>query len=302
METLLWGIDVGGTKLEGVVCKPDDPLNPLARIRIPTEARKGYQQVLDNIKELVRQLEEKSGAKPEAIGFGTPGALDPSTGLLKNSNTACLRDKPLLSDLKELFKLEVRMANDANCFTLAEANYGAAKGADIVFGVIIGTGVGGGLVVHGRTIAGLQGIAGEWGHNVLDTDGPDCYCGKRGCVETLLSGPGLERYYRKLTGVSRSLSEIVTRASGGETAAGGVLSSMALWFGRGISTVINIIDPEVIVVGGGVSNIDLLYNEGIARAEEYVFNNQLQTRIVKNELGDSAGVFGAALLVRDLEA
>ena len=298
MSEHLWGIDVGGTKLEGVVLRKEDPLHPLVRLRVPTEAAKGYEQVLQNIVSLVEKMKTETGLDCTRIGFGTPGALDPATGLLKNSNTRCLRGQPIKDDLQKRLQRDVEIANDANCFALAESIYGAAKGAHCVFGVIMGTGVGGGIVVNGQCLHGAQGIAGEWGHNVLDPDGPDCYCGKRGCVETILSGPALERYYRSQTGDTCSLKEIVEKANANNVAAQSTIASLSSWFGKALAVVINILDPDVIVLGGGVSNVDVLYKDGIARVAESVFNTDLKTKIVKHELGDSAGVFGAALLAR----
>jgi predicted NBD/HSP70 family sugar kinase len=195
----------------------------------------------------------------------------------------------------------IHMANDANCFVLAEARLGAAAaaapGAESVFGIIMGTGVGGGLVVHGQVLHGRQGIAGEWGHNYLDASGGPCYCGRTGCVETILAGPALERYYLTQSGTSRSLPEIYARhQTGTDPAATDTIRRLLHFFGRGVASVINILDPEVVIVGGGVGNIDLLYTAGVQEVARHVFNPVLHTRILRPSLGDSAGVFGAAML------
>lgn len=295
MNKHLWGIDLGGTKIEGVVLPDAATAEPLCRLRIPTEADRGYDHLLDRIVDLVGRMKEATGKEPESIGFGTPGVLDPSLLTLKNSNTACLVGKPLSTDLEERLRLKVRLANDANCFTLAEAKWGAGRGAPTVFGIILGTGVGGGIVVEGKPLTGLQGIAGEWGHNLLEPEGADCYCGRRGCVETVISGPALERHHLARTGKKRTLPEIA-RAARSDPDARSTLERLVSRFGEALAPVINILDPHVVVVGGGVSNLDLLYTEGPAEVEKRTFNHTLLTPIVRNELGDSAGVFGAALL------
>ncbi|MBX5439528.1 MAG: ROK family protein [Thermoflavifilum sp.] len=308
----VWGIDLGGTKIEGVVLPADaisqaaqpghsEPIKPLARLRIDTEADRGYTHILHQIQKLVQMLEQQTGLRPQRIGIGTPGALDPATGLMKNSNTVCLNGQPLKKDLEALLQIPLTMANDANCFALAESRLGrvAREGleAEVVFGVIMGTGVGGGLVVHRQLIHGAQGIAGEWGHNFLDASGGPCYCGKTGCVETVISGPALERYYAGLTGERIKLKTIVERYHQHETAAQQTIERLLENFSKAISVVINIVDPDVIVLGGGLANIDLLYTEGVQRIRKYVFNNRLDTRVYPPSLGDSAGVFGAAMLV-----
>ncbi len=296
METV-WGIDLGGTKIEGVIL-PVGSSEPVYRARIDTEASKGYRHILDRIALLVSTMESASGMKrPTVIGIGTPGAEEPATGLMKNCNTTALNGMPMPRDLAEKIGTRAIVANDANCFALAEATLGAAKGAGVVFGVIMGTGVGGGIVIHGQVLNGGQGIAGEWGHNELIEGGELCYCGKRGCVETVLAGPSLQRFYKSLTGEQKSLKEIVQEADS-DSAAKATLERLIDLFGKGLSVVINILDPDVIVLGGGVGNIDLLYTQGVKSVEKYVFNTQLRTKIVKPLLGDSAGVFGAAMLAR----
>ncbi|MCC7261274.1 MAG: ROK family protein [Candidatus Latescibacteria bacterium] len=292
-----WGIDLGGTKIEGVVLE-EGQTEPRCRIRIPTEAAQGYQHILGQIQRLVQQLVAQTRLQPQAIGVGTPGVLDPQTQTLKNSNTLCLNGQPLKADLEQALGVPLELANDANCFALAEARLGAGKGAETVFGIIMGTGVGGGVVVRERVLYGCQGIAGEWGHNVLDAGGPECYCGKRGCVERFLAGPALQEYYTSLAGESLPLAEIVRHYEQGTDAhARATVERMIAYFGKAIAYLINILDPHVIVIGGGVSNVELLYREGVQEARPYVFNNRLETRVVKNLLGDSAGVFGAAMLV-----
>lgn len=302
--TDLWGIDLGGTKIEGIVLPPTDHTNPLFRDRLPTEAAKGYEHVLNQIVSLVAMMEAKVGYRPEKIGIGTPGTMDPNTGLFKNSNSQALNFKPLKSDLEGLLGMEVVTANDANCFALAETRLGIVKerfpDAKVVFGVIMGTGTGGGIVVNGNAINGKQGIAGEWGHNFLDESGGDCYCGKVGCVENIISGPALEKFYLSKSGTSRKLKEIVGLAkSGADSVAVETIHRLHTMFGKAISVVINILDPDVIVIGGGVGNIDSLYTDGVEQIKYHVFNDRLDTPVVRPLLGDSAGVFGAAYLVKN---
>lgn len=297
----IWGIDLGGTKIEAVILEDRKTLNVLKRMRIPTESHKGYLHVLRQISKLVETISAEVGFRPESIGLGHPGTLDPQTQTLKNCNSTVLNGKPMKRDLENFLGIPIKMANDANCFAIAEAMLGVVSEkleyAPVVFGVIMGTGVGGGLVVEGKVLGGLQGIGGEWGHNFLDESGGECYCGKVGCVETVISGPALERYYAELTGISLSLKEINRRYENGEDeAAQQTISRLIKMFGKGISSVINIIDPDAIVIGGGVGNIDALYTEGVEEVKKHVFNPRLDTVFLKPSLGDSAGVFGAALL------
>jgi fructokinase len=297
----LWGIDLGGTKIEGVVLDTSDYHNPVCRIRIPTEANKGYSHILRQIGHLVTLMEEKTGQLPGLIGIGTPGTLDPFTRKLKNSNTVCLNGQPFKDDIENLLKVSVKLANDANCFALAEATMGAAArlapNAEVVFGIIMGTGVGGGLVVNKKMISGAQGIAGEWGHNFLDDSGGPCYCGKIGCVETVISGPALQRYYHKLSGQALTLPAIMEKHEKTmDIHATLTAQRLVHYFGKAISVVINLVDPDVVVLGGGLGNISLLYTEGVEEVKKHVFNTRLDTYFLKPDLGDSAGVFGAALL------
>jgi len=298
---VIWGIDLGGTKIEGVVLEKDTN-KVISRLRVPTEQKNGYRHILQQIQKLIELLKKDSGSTPHKIGIGTPGTLDPITQTLKNSNTTCLNGTPFKKDLEELTNMKVSIANDANCFALAETKMGVIKNempeANVIFGVIMGTGVGGGLVVNGRVINGRQGIGGEWGHNFLDGTGGPCYCGKTGCVETVISGTGLEKFYQKTAGHRLKLKQIVERRNEDPHAAE-TIGRLMEQFGKGISVIINIIDPDAIILGGGVGNIDLLYTEGVERAKKYVFNNRLDTVFLKPQLGDSAGVFGAAMLVDD---
>jgi len=294
-----WGIDLGGTKIEGVVL-PESSTKPLARLRLPTEAHKGYDHILSQVEKVVKGLEEATGEKRYQIGVGTPGSIDPDTGLLKNSNTLCLNAETLNIDMAHRLQCQVRMANDANCFALAETLLGAVPIAitnpRVVFGVIMGTGVGGGIVVDGKVWEGRHGIAGEWGHNVLDNSGHLCYCGKRGCVEQVIAGPSLERYYNELTGRVLPLQNIAERWRQGEPEALEVKERLLSKFAEAISHVINILDPDAVVLGGGVGNIEELYTDAEKRIMPYLFNSRLSTTILRPTLGDSAGVYGAAML------
>ncbi len=297
----IWGIDLGGTKIEGVILEDQNTPVALKRLRIPTEANKGYEHVVNQIVRMVEVLSIEAGMRPQHIGIGTPGVLDPSTQKLKNCNSTALNGQMMKRDLEHVLNVPITLANDANCFAFAEAMLGAVKAerpkARVVFGVIMGTGVGGGLVVNGNVIGGLHGIGGEWGHNFLDASGGDCYCGRKGCVETIISGPALERYYENLMSVPLPLKEIISRYhEGGDEVADKTVNRMLEFFGKGMANIINIIDPDAIVLGGGLSHIDLLYEEGVQEVEKYIFNDRLKTPFLRPKLGDSAGVFGAALL------
>ena len=294
------GIDLGGTKIEGAVL--DGQLRIVARKRVPTERERGYEHILDRVAGLVRELLPRVPGCVE-IGIGTPGALSGRNATLKNSNTTCLNGRPVLADLEARLGLRVRLENDANCFALAEARAGSGRGHDVVFGVILGTGVGGGIVLRGEVWPGPQHIAGEWGHHVIDPAGPACYCGQRGCVETLLSGPALEAAYRAQGGdADARATDVAPRAVAGDAVAARVLGDYLRHFGRALANVIAILDPSVVVLGGGLSNIDVLYDRGRAEVARQIFNDELTTPIVKHQLGDSAGVVGAALLAPDADA
>ncbi|MFT5164906.1 MAG: fructokinase [Saprospiraceae bacterium] len=297
----VWGIDLGGTKIEGVILEDREQPNVLKRLRIPTEAQHGYEHIIQQIVRLVEVMTSETGMKPGKIGIGTPGTTEPSSGLMKNCNTTCLNGMPLKKDIQKALGIPVNLANDANCFTIAEATFGVVRqkvpDARVVFGVIMGTGIGGGLVVDGKIIGGKHGIGGEWGHNFLDDSGGDCYCGKTGCVETILSGPNLEKYYENIMGVPRKLKEIVERhKEGDDEVATKTVHRLLGYFGKAFSNIINIVDPDAVVIGGGVGNIDLLFTDGVWEVEKNIFNHTLETPFLKPKLGDSAGVFGAALL------
>ncbi|MEM9930095.1 MAG: ROK family protein, partial [Bacteroidota bacterium] len=291
-----WGIDLGGTKIEGVILREDGTV--VDRRRIDTERAGGYDHIIARIALLVDQMKEATGLVPAKIGMGTPGTIDPPTGLMKNSNTTVLNGKPLGEDLERVIGVPLTLANDANCFAVAEARLGCvpevAPEAKVVFGIILGTGVGGGLVVNSQLLAGAQGIGGEWGHMYLDHSGGYCYCGRVGCVERILAGPSLEKYYANLSGRSLSMREIVPRyRAGNDPAATATLQRWFHFFAKGISTIINVIDPDVIVLGGGLGNIDELYTEGVPQVAKHLFNPRMDTKFLKPKLGDSAGVFGA---------
>lgn len=297
----LWGIDLGGTKIEGVVLESSANPFVLSRHRLATESHKGYQHIMNQIGKVIEMLSDDLHYRPAKIGMGTPGILDPATLLMKNCNSTSLNGKPLKRDLEEKLAMEFTLANDANCFALAETNMGIVKDnfsdSKVVFGVIIGTGVGGGLVINGNLINGLHGISGEWGHNFLHESGGRCYCGKIGCVETVLSGPALEKYYFSLTNRKMALQEIdEAHRAGKDKDATLTIGRLTSFFGRAMSTVVNILDPDVVVVGGGVGNIGAIYTDGVVSLKKYIFNDYLKTSIVKPKLGDSAGVFGAAFL------
>lgn len=288
------GIDLGGTKTEGIVMDVDG--NILQRERRPTPQADGYAAILSNIHALVLDLERRAG-KSCRVGIGMPGAISAETGLHRNSNTVCLNGRPVKNDLQTLLQREIRIANDANCFALSEALDGAGRGYAVVFGVILGTGVGGGIVIHGQLHAGAQHIAGEWGHNVLEADGPPCYCGKRGCVETFLSGPGLARDYQAAGGApAQDARAIAQAAADGDRLADAAMQRYADRFGRALSFVVNILDPDAIVLGGGLSNIALLYDRGRENLALYSFSDGLRTALLSHQHGDSSGVRGAARL------
>ena len=293
------GIDVGGTKIEGIAIAADG--RPAARRRVAAP-RNDYGATLHAVADLVHALEAETG-QHGSVGVGIPGTPAPGTGLVKNANSTWLNGRPIVADLEVSLVRPVRVANDANCFALSESADGAGAGADVVFGVILGTGTGGGIVVRGQVLGGPNGIAGEWGHNPLpwprddERPGPPCYCGLSGCIESFLSGPALGRDY----GDAVSAEEVVRRAAGGDTRASGVLDRYEERLGRALASVINLLDPDVIVLGGGLSNIDRLY-EGVPRLwGTHVFSAgaagaPVRTRLARATHGDSSGVRGAAWL------
>ena len=314
------GIDLGGTKIEGILL--DEKYNTIQRKRIETHQENGYDSIVKSIVSLINEFNEKAGGEysnrlikagqvadgiyPASVGICAPGVADTNSGLIKNSNTQCLIGMPLKNDIEKALGYSVKMENDANCFTLAESLMGSGRMEvqqehnlqtnDVVFGVIMGTGVGGGIVSGGELYRGRTNIAGEWGHHTLRPDGNECYCGKRGCVETYISGPALEKRWLELTGKKAPLQSIVQDLSG---------EKAEQWkeeflenFGIGLANVIDILDPDVIVLGGGASNIPFLYDQGKKAVYDKVFSDSIETPILKNSLGDSAGVFGACLLNR----
>ncbi len=288
------GIDLGGTKIEGVVL--DESGGELFRKRIETQREHGYRHILRRTQTLYRALVETFGGEPHTFGMGTPGAISPRTGLLKNSNTLCLNGQPLKTDLEQLLRRKLQIENDANCFALAEALHGAGKGQALVFGVILGTGCGGGIVYRGELIKGPQAIAGEWGHMSINPDRPLCYCGQRGCVETYISGSGVEARYAEQHGEKRSFAEIADGYECREPGAIKVMQAFFVNFGRSLANVIDLLDPDIVILGGGVSKFDAIYSQGVAEVARFVFSDKLETPIVKHQLGDSAGVIGAALI------
>lgn len=288
--------------MEGAILMSSADPKVLFRDRLPTGADKGYDHIVGQIVAIVDLMKQAAGYTPDHIGFATPGIRDPRTGTMKNCNSTALNGRMLKENLEQRLGVRVTLANDANCFALAEARMGIVKNdfpqARVVFGVIMGTGVGGGVVVDGRVINGHHGIGGEWGHNLLDAEGGlQCYCGKKGCVEQVLSGPALQDFYLKLTGRTFTMKEIYQAyLSGTDSAAVATIERMISLFGQAISVIINVLDPDVIVIGGGVGNIDILYSKGREAIAPHIFNKSVETPIVKPLLGDSAGVFGAAYL------
>jgi fructokinase len=295
------GIDLGGTKIEGIALSADG--DELFRERVPTPAD-AYQAILQSICDLVNDIEATLHQRG-TIGIGTPGAISPASGLLKNSNTVCMNGRPVYEDLQRLLGRDVRIANDANCLALSEAIDGAAAGADVVFGVIVGTGTGAGVVVKTHVLEGPNAIAGEWGHNPLpwpqddERPGPLCYCGKQGCIETWLSGPGLSRDYLDSSGLALDAKQIVELAATGNDVAESCLLRYEDRMARSLAHVINILDPDVIVLGGGMGNIERLYTNVPDLWGQYVFSDRVDTRLVPPQFGDSSGVRGAAWLWND---
>lgn len=300
-QRYLWGVDLGGTKIETVVLDAENDYNILARERTNTEGHLGYDAVLQNVCKLIKSISKKYEIPISRIGIGTPGSINPYTNNLRNCNSVYLNGKPFHKDLEDLIGVPVKITNDANCFAISETNLGIVKNHDdavqSVFGVIMGTGVGAGLIVNGRIIEGKNGIGGEWGHNFLDQSGGECYCGKTGCVETVLAGPSLERFYFEKTGQKKKLKEIVEdyRANR-DKASIETMERLFHFFPLAISNIINVIDPDVVIIGGGLGNIDELYTKGIEKLSQFVFSDYIETKFLKPNFGDSSGVLGAALL------
>ena len=298
MEDARIGVDLGGTKIEAIALAPDGTTLVRQRVLTPHD---DYDATVQAIVDLVTSVERELGTQG-TVGLGTPGAISPATGLIKNSNSTLVTGRNLAEDLKVRLNRPLRFNNDANCFALSEATDGGGANARVVFGVILGTGTGGGVIIDGRPLVGVNAIGGEWGHNPLpwptpeELPGPSCYCGRRGCLETFLSGPGFSRDYEADTGTQRQASEIAQAARDGETAAQAALARYEGRLARGLATVINLIDPDVIVLGGGLSNLDSLYERVPLLWTTYVFSDRIDTRLVRPVHGDSSGVRGAAWL------
>lgn len=292
------GIDLGGTKIEVIAL--DDHGKELYRERIATP-KNNYRAILDAIEQLVHRTETQT-QQQGSVGIGIPGAISPATQLVKNANTTCLIGQPLQQDLESRLQREIRVNNDANCFVTSEATDGAGKDAAVVFGVIIGTGTGGGITIHRTPLLGYNAIAGEWGHNPLpwpkaeELPGPTCYCGKTGCIETFLSGPGFELDYHQHNPISRSATDIANLASQGDANAEATLLRYEDRMARALASIINVLDPDVIVLGGGMSNIKRLYTNVPRIWGRYVFSDEVRTALRPPIHGDSSGVRGAAWL------
>ena len=283
------GVDLGGTKTEIIVL--DENLHVLERKRVVTP-QNNYDEIIHTIINLVSDVSQS--ISDFSLGVCCPGAISKQTGVIKNSNTQCLIGKSLKEDLENKLQKNISIENDANCFTIAESKLGAGIGFDLVFGVIMGTGVGGGIVIDNTLHSGRTNIAGEWGHHTLHQNGNSCYCGKNGCVETYISGPSLEKRWNQFTGLTQTMPEIIENFDNsiGKQWKNEFLEN----FGHGLANVIDILDPDAIILGGGLSNIDFLYHEGKESIYSKVFSDMIETPILKNNLGDSSGVFGAALL------
>lgn len=306
---LLVGVDLGGTKIEAVVIEPhhDGSYTEHARKRVATEQQRGYAWIVRNVANVIEAVarDVSTDLSRLPVGVGMPGGTR-RDGMVKNSNTTCLNGRPFRRDLVEALGHPIAFENDANCFALAETRFGAARAyrQGVVFGVIMGTGVGGGVVIEGRVWPGPGGIAGEWGHHTVYAQPPDapwqsklrpCYCGKTGCVEVYVSGPAVQRDYEERSGRALSMEAVVERRDRDPHAAAAVDLFLDA-FARGLANVVDVLDPSAVVLGGGLSNIDLLYDEGVSRMAKLVFDEELSTPVLRPELGDSAGVIGAALL------
>lgn len=287
------GIDLGGTKTEAILL--DCEGRQLHRNRISTPRERGYEAILKTTRKLILDtVRHVPGGGRYTIGLGIPGSINPSTKLVQNANTTCLIGRPLKKDFESLLGRPIGVENDANCFALAEARCGAGKGYDLVFGVIMGTGCGGGICIGGEVRKGHHGIAGEWGHFSVDPKGADCYCGNRGCVETKISGSGVEQAFFKRFGRSLNMVQIVERYRQGDPESTDLFEQFIDDFGRCLGGLISVLDPDAVVLGGGLSNIDELYSTGLERVRDYTFHSHINTPLLKNRLGDSGGVFGAA--------
>lgn len=288
------GIDLGGTKIESVLF--DKNFNELERVRVETQQHDGYSAILKRIKEACKKLTKGEDLSTCTIGVGTPGSIGRANGTIRYSNIQCVNGKRLNRDLTELLGQAVVIENDANCFALAEALEGAGKERKTVFGMVLGTGCGGGLVINNDLIQGVNGIAGEWGHSVFDPLGPNCYCGRKGCVERYLSGSALENRYAQITKRRVSLVEIVAAAESDEIEAREVISCFLDVFSRATANIISVLDPDVIVIGGGLSHISALYDHAVPKICDWIMGGSVNTEIVQNVLGADSGVIGAAIL------
>jgi fructokinase len=292
------GIDLGGTKIEIVALDPDG--RELIRRRIATPQR-DYRATIDAVTELVQSVENELQVRG-SVGIGTPGSISRATALLRGSNSVCLNGQPIQRDLEAALGREIRITNDANCFALSEASDGAGQGAAVVFGAILGTGVGGGIVVCGHVLDGPNAIAGEWGHNPLpwprddERPGALCFCGQHGCIETWVSARGIERDHLHVTGDRTTSIDIVARAAAGDAACEATIVRYEERLARSFAHLINILDPDVIVLGGGMSNLERLYATVPTLWAPWVFSDRVDTRLVRNMHGDSSGVRGAAWL------
>lgn len=299
MTSIRVGVDLGGTKIEAVALSSDGTIVVRQRSATPLGS---YDGTVAAVASLVAEVEHQAGGRAAQVGVGTPGSLSPATGLIRNANSTALNGRPLNRDLEQALNRPVRLANDANCFALAEAKAGAGQGYALVFGVILGTGVGGGFVYDGDVLLGRNRIGGEWGHNPLphpkldEVPGPKCYCGRYGCIETWVSGPALAADHRREAGIEASPQEIVMLAAAGDMMARDTLDRHTDRLGRALAAVINIADPDVVVLGGGLSNLEHLYVELASAMRPHIFSDTFDTPVIKNALGDSAGVIGAAWL------
>ncbi len=295
MEKYRVGIDLGGTKIESILLSPCG--KELYRERISTPHGNRYDGIIAAVHGQIRRMVEKIPGKEDfSIGVGIPGAVNRETGLVHNANTTCLIGKPFQADLETLCQKKVATENDADCFTLTEALQGAGKGYGMVFGIIMGTGCGGGICINGNIWNGANGIAGEWGHFSMDPGGRPCYCGNRGCIETKISGSGIEASFFEKFGEHLQMKDIVTGFRQKDEACRTIFNQFLDDFGRALGGLISILDPDVVVLGGGLSNIDEIYTTGVEQVKKYAFHKKIKTPILKNQLGDSSGVIGAALL------
>lgn len=302
------GIDFGGTKIEGVVLRSNFEKAEniydyvLYRERIDTEAKFGYEHLVMRLSDFIKRIIKKMNLDSQSItiGIGLPGSIIRRTGYVKNSNTTCLNNKPFWTDVQRQMSMPIIFENDANCFALAEAVWGAGKLYSVIYGVILGTGVGGGIVINKQILSGLQNIAGEWGHALLIPETRPCYCGKKGCIETYLSGTAFKKYELEKNEFLISSHDFCTNWDNGKyennSSAEAAIDQYCKHFGMALSNIINILDPDAVVLGGGMSNASFIYTNGLQYVKKYVFNDELLTPIKKATLGDSAGVFGAAYL------